>query len=599
MMKTLNEQETNNIRRKLTMNTSSISENHFTSFDGTELFYRFWRPQVTSNKALIVIHRGHEHSGRVEQQIKDLGLEDFWAFSWDNRGHGHSPGERGYAKSYNHLVTDLDAFVNFVTREYGIPIENVAILANSVGAVTASTWVHDYAPRIRAMVLAAPAFRIRLYIPFAIPLLRLLQTLKGKTFISSYVKSKMLTHDPEQSKRYDEDELITKNIAVNILLGLHDTATRIMADAAAIHTPTLVLSAGSDWVVKTTAQRKFFDGLSSKMKAMHVYPNFYHAVLHEKNRHEPIAKAREFILEAFKQESSTTFLLKADQEGYTKDEYDKLRKPAAFPFSWNFSFQKLMLRIFGTASDGISLGWETGFDSGKTLDYVYENRARGVPVLGRALDRWYLDAIGWKGIRERGTNLEACLKTAVQKIKDLGKPVRIMDIATGCGRYVLDVLKENPDGDLSALLRDRDPRNLEAGRQLADSMGLNNVTFEEGDAFNADSILAASPRPNIVIVSGLYELFSNNQMVLNSLKGIAEVLEENGYLLYTCQPWHPQVELIARTLINRDGDPWIMRRRTQAEMDEQVRSVGLTKTETQIDSYGIFTVSVAEKGQTS
>ena len=38
-----------------------------------------------------------------------------------------------------------------------------------------------------------------------------------------------------------------------------------------------------------------------------------------------------------------------------------------------------------------------------------------------------------------------------------------------------------------------------------------------------------------------------------------------------------------------------MRRRTQAEMDELVRSQGLVKTGMKIDSYGIFTVSVAQK----
>ena len=31
----------------------------------------------------------------------------------------------------------------------------------------ASAWVHDYAPRIRCMVLAAPAFVVKLYVPFA------------------------------------------------------------------------------------------------------------------------------------------------------------------------------------------------------------------------------------------------------------------------------------------------------------------------------------------------------------------------------------------------------------------------------------------------
>jgi hypothetical protein len=40
-----------------------------------------------------------------------------------------------------------------------------------------------------------------------------------------------------------------------------------------------------------------------------------------------------------------------------------------------------------------------------------------------------------------------------------------------------------------------------------------------------------------------------------------------------------------------------MRRRTQAEMDELVRHVGLHKVDQQIDSNGIFTVARAVKGR--
>ncbi|MGB0414449.1 MAG: alpha/beta fold hydrolase, partial [Coraliomargarita sp.] len=161
------------------MDTWKCAEGRFTSFDGTELFYRTWEPkQKPSGRAVIIVHRGHEHSGRVGLQVQDLGLHDFHAFSWDARGHGHSPGARGFAESYYHLVKDLNAFVSYISERYGIEEENIAILANSVGAVTTSAWVHDYAPRIRAMVLAAPAFRIRLYVPLAILGLRLLLKIK-------------------------------------------------------------------------------------------------------------------------------------------------------------------------------------------------------------------------------------------------------------------------------------------------------------------------------------------------------------------------------------------------------------------------------------
>ena len=82
---------------------------------------------------------------------------------------------------------------------------------------------------------------------------------------------------------------------------------------------------------------------------------------------------------------------------------------------------------------------------------------------------------------------------------------------------------------------------------------------------------------------------------MNSLRGLADAIEPGGYLVYTNQPWHPQVEFIARVLTNREGKPWIMRRRTQAEMDELVRAAGFEKLRQEIDQWGIFSVSLARR----
>ena len=53
--------------------------------------------------------------------------------------------------------------------------------------------------------------------------------------------------------------------------------------------------------------------------------------------------------------------------------------------------------------------------------------------------------------------------------------------------------------------------------------------------------------------------------------------------------------MIARVLTNRDGQPWIMRRRTQEEMDDLVRQAGFEKIQQEIDPWGIFTVSLARR----
>ena len=74
-------------------------------------------------------------------------------------------------------------------------------------------------------------------------------------------------------------------------------------------------------------------------------------------------------------------------------------------------------------------------------------------------------------------------------------------------------------------------------------------------------------------------------------------MEKGGFIIYTAQPYHPQLELIARTLrdLHAPDKMWIMRARTQAEMDFLVESEGFVKQAQIIDENGIFSVSIAQK----
>jgi alpha-beta hydrolase superfamily lysophospholipase/SAM-dependent methyltransferase len=566
-------------------------EKYFTSWDGVKLFYRAWPSAGSCDKAIILLHRGHEHGGRFQELVDALDLDEFSMFAWDARGHGRSPGERGYAEDFSYLVKDLDAFVRFVSQEYGIPVCNMAVIAHSVGAVLAATWIHDYAPPIRAMVLGSPAFRVKLYIPFALFFLRLQMKFQRKAFVKSYVKAAMLTHDPEERAAYTSDKLITRSIAVNILIGMHDASTRLMEDAAAISVPALILSSGNDWVVDVEAQRQFFDKLSTTDKEIHVYPGFYHDVFHEKDRALPIGKVREFILRSFENHRRQPPAI-ANEGCY---EILSHPLPPLSPARLFWSAQRLFLKSIGQISEGIRIGWRCGFDSGESLDYVYRNKAAGFSPLGKLVDRVYLSSPGWSGIRVRKIHLQSLLRSAVERVHSTGRPVQLLDIACGVGRYVLEVLKEMSHVKVSAQLRDWTPANLEAARTLAEQLQVSGVEFTQGDAFDRDALLAIRPRPNMAIVSGLYELFPDNAMVFRSLEGLAGALEDDGYLIYTNQPWHPQLEMIARVLTNRDGKPWVMRCRPQAEMDELVRNAGFEKLEMLIDADGIFTVSLARK----
>ena len=86
------------------------------------------------------------------------------------------------------------------------------------------------------------------------------------------------------------------------------------------------------------------------------------------------------------------------------------------------------------------IGQEIGFDSGSTLDYVYRNQPQGSNAFGVWVDKYYLNAIGWRGIRQRKVNIGKAIQTASAKLREAGKPVHVLDIASGHGRYVLDAL---------------------------------------------------------------------------------------------------------------------------------------------------------------
>lgn len=577
--------------------------------DGTQLFYRSWTPKGAESavpgaarRAVLLFHRGHEHSGRLLDVVDRMGLDDHWVFAWDARGHGNSPGPRGHAEGVGQLVADVDGFVQAISERYDIAVDDMSVVAHSIGAVVVAAWVHDYAPPIRSMVLVAPAFRVKLYVPLAIPGLRLLKKLRPDATVTSYVRPTMLTHDRAAAADYAADPMITKGVSVKLLLDLHDTSTRLLGDAGAIHTPTLVLNAGSDWVVRSDPQQQFVEDLSSTRKQILHYPGAYHDLLHETCADEVLRNIERFIEQQTLDPPALPSLLDAHERGASFERWQRLAEPlpAWHPKQMYYAGMRATLGTMGQLSDGVRLGWSSGFNSGRTLDYVYENQARGRTPLGRWADCNYLNSPGWAGIRVRRTHMNQTLDAAIESIareRGPGAPIRVLDVAAGAGRYVLDAMERHPEQNLSATLCDQDVEALDVGRRAAERRGIQGVEFREADAFDEQALADMNHQADIAIVSGLFELFADNAPIRRTLAGLSHAVRPGGYLIYTNQPWHPQQELIARALHGFDGKLWAMRCRSTAEIDQLAEASGFVKQQMLIDRWGIFTVSLAQARQ--
>lgn len=130
------------------------AQNRSGSFQGAgelELYYQSWHPQALVRAVLVVVHGHGGHSGiftrLVEYLVEYLVDRDYVIYSFDLRGHGRSPGQRGYINSWAEYRADLAAFLKFVkTKESQLPL---FLIAQSMGGTIALDYLLRESPQIQ------------------------------------------------------------------------------------------------------------------------------------------------------------------------------------------------------------------------------------------------------------------------------------------------------------------------------------------------------------------------------------------------------------------------------------------------------------------
>jgi len=64
-----------------TPHTFEPTDHWMTTWDGTKLFYRAWLPGTPPKQAVVLFHRGHEHSGRFQELAEHLALANTAIFA--------------------------------------------------------------------------------------------------------------------------------------------------------------------------------------------------------------------------------------------------------------------------------------------------------------------------------------------------------------------------------------------------------------------------------------------------------------------------------------------------------------------------------------
>jgi len=247
----------------------------------------------------------------------------------------------------------------------------------------------------------------------------------------------------------------------------------------------------------------------------------------------------------------------------------------------------LLLRTFGTLSDGIRIGFRHGFDSGNIMNYIYDNNSSGSFYVGKAIDKAFLNQKTCKAFRA----IKKIQKNFISNYLDerAGEETFIVDMASGKADYIYDVLKEGGT-NVNVMLRDINENTLLESKNIAEQMGLTeNISYQKGNALDIESLKNISPKPNLVIEVGLYGIIHDDDQIRNHLIALKEILNPDA-LLFNVQTYNEQIELIARALVNQDGEPCVWHLRSAEQLIGWAQEAGFRDPEIIMDPYDIYAV---------
>lgn len=247
-------------------------------------------------------------------------------------------------------------------------------------------------------------------------------------------------------------------------------------------------------------------------------------------------------------------------------------------------------------SKGLDISSKHGLTSGLMLDYIYENKPQGKFLIGKFLDWIFLNNVSWKAIRQRKQNLKEQIKLAVAENRARGEKTVILDVAAGPAQYLIEVMSEVGEDGVFVICQDIDDKWMDAGRKRAAEAGLKNMTFVRKSAFDETTLFSLSPKPNVIVASGLYDWIMDDDLVKRSFRLYCDTLTENGAIIFTNQADNNKINLLRKAFVDFNNKPLLMKtRKPEALNDWAIEGGFRNAVSTSIDKWGFYSVSRIKK----
>ncbi len=265
-----------------TVGAATYSKGTFATADGVELFEQSWEIQ-SPKAAVVIVHGLGEHSARYAEMAARFNQEGYAVYTYDQRGHGNSPGKQGYVAKFKRMPDDLDVFIGRVrSRLDGIPL---FLMGHSMGGLVLASHALKYQPDAKGLVFSSSALKAGDNVK------PLLQKVSG---LLSVIAPRLPVHqldpaaisrDQEEVRKYEEDPLVHHGKMLARTGGeLMAAMSALQGHFGEIRLPFIALHGTADTLVDCAASRCLFDEAGSEDKTLKIYEGAYHEVFNDHDR---------------------------------------------------------------------------------------------------------------------------------------------------------------------------------------------------------------------------------------------------------------------------------------------------------------------------
>lgn len=266
---------------------------YFLSQDGLRLYYRHWdceQPQ----KIVCIVHGHGEHSRRYNHVAEALNKADITVFALDLRGHGISEGKRGHAKSYLHLMSDVEEFLKTARAEYtDLPLY---LYGHSMGGnLVANYMIRMNTNEISGFILTSPWLKLAFEPPaWKVRLGEIVDKIYPALTQPSELDASQLSKEATVVKAYKEDPLVHDKISARLFRIIVDSGIYALNSAKGIKVQGMVLHGNADNIIDWHSSR-IFTAANEKISFTEL-DGVYHEPHNDTESDQVIGKIRDWIL---------------------------------------------------------------------------------------------------------------------------------------------------------------------------------------------------------------------------------------------------------------------------------------------------------------